>query len=171
MSWVDLFIVFVCLASGAFGFWRGFVKEALAMVTWLAAIWLAWRAAWMVEPMLGVWATAPELKIWVARGIMFVAVLTAGGLITWLARALIRSTGLSSTDRSLGVVFGLLRGVLVIGLLTVGLQVAGLEQESWWQSARFRPFGDRVAAGIRYYADIGRQYIDENADQLTEPLG
>lgn len=171
MSWVDVFIVFVCLVSGAYGFWRGFVKEALALVTWLAAIWLAWRGAWMVEPMLGEWSQAPELRIWAARGVVFIVILTAGGLVTWLLRALIRSTGLSSTDRSLGILFGLLRGVLVVGLLTVGLQVAGLEQESWWQSAKFRPFGDRVAAGIRYYADIGRQYIEQNGDQITGPLG
>lgn len=161
MSWADIVIILVCLASGAFGFWRGFAKEAMALVTWLAAIWLAWQSAWLIEPALGDWVVAPELKIWVARALIFVAVLAAGGLVAWLLRAVVRSTGLSSTDRSLGGLFGLLRGVLIVGLIAIAVEFSGLDQEQWWQTARLRPFSDRVADGIRYYAEIGTRYIEE----------
>lgn len=169
MSWADLVIVLVCLASGAFGFWRGFAKEAIALVTWLAAIWLAWRSAWLVEPALGEWVIAPELRIWAARVLIFVAVLVVGGLAAWLLRALVRGTGLSGTDRSLGALFGLARGVIIVGLVTIGLGLAGLDQEDWWQTARFRPFSDRVADAIRYYAEIGSRYVRER--ELVEVTG
>ena len=53
MTWADYLIIFICLASAAFGFWRGFAKEAVALASWLAAIWLAWRFGALVEPMLG----------------------------------------------------------------------------------------------------------------------
>jgi len=161
VSWIDICIIVVTLASGAFGIWRGFAKEAIALVTWLAAIWLAWQSAWLVEPRLGEWETAPELRIWAARGIVFVAVLIVGGLLAWLMRAVIRSTGLSSTDRSLGGLFGLLRAVLIIGLMTMGLQYLNLDEESWWQSARLRTFSERAADGIRYYVELGGRYIEE----------
>lgn len=161
MSWADVVIVLVCLASGGFGFWRGFAKEAIALATWLAAIWLAWQSSWLVEPVLGEWAVVPEARIWVARGIVFVAVLAAGGLIAWLMRAVVRRSGLSSTDRSLGALFGLVRGVLIVGLLVIGLQFSGLDQERWWQTARLKPVSDRIADGIRYYAEIGTRYIRE----------
>lgn len=161
MSWIDVVIVVIATASCLFGIWRGFAKEAIALVTWLAAIWLAWQAAWVVEPRLGEWAAAPELRLWAARAIVFVAVLIVGGLISWLLRAVVRSTGLSSADRSLGGLFGLLRAALLVGLMTMGLQYFELDQESWWQSARLRPFSENMAAGIRYYVELGGQYLEE----------
>lgn len=161
MSWVDLLIIVIGLASCAFGMWRGFAKEAIALVTWLAAIWLAWQAAWIVEPRLGEWQAAPELRIWAARAIIFILILVIGGLFAWFARALIRTTGLSSTDRTLGGLFGIIRGVLIVGLMTIVFQYFGLDQESWWAGARLRPFSEQIADGIRYYVEIGGRYIEQ----------
>ena len=161
MSWADYLILFICIASGAFGFWRGFTKEALSLVTWLGAIWLAWRFAWVVGPLLGHWTVAPELKIWVARAVIFIIVLLAGGLASWLARALIRNSGLGGADRSLGGLFGIARGVLIVGLAAIVLQLAGIDNAPWWQSAKLRPFSNRVAGGIRYYARLGGHYLED----------
>ena len=160
MTWIDYAIVAICIASAAFGFWRGFVKEAIALVTWLLAILLAWQASWMVEPRLGEWTAAPELRIWAARAIIFIAVLVIGGLLAWLLRAVIRKSGLNSTDRSLGAIFGVLRGALLVGLLAIGIDLADLESEPWWADARLRPLSEQIAEGIVYYAGLGRRYID-----------
>lgn len=160
MSWIDYAIIAICLASAAFGYWRGFVKEAIALVTWLVAILLAWQGAWLVEDRLGEWTAAPELRVWAARAIIFIGVLIVGGLLAWLMRALIRSTGLSSTDRSLGALFGLARGVLLAGLLAIVIGLAELDDESWWAGARLRPFCEQVAEGIIYYAGLGRRYLE-----------
>lgn len=133
----------------------------MSLVTWLAAIWLAWQFTWLVEPMLGEWVAAPELKIWAARIIIFVIVLIGGGLVAWFVRELIRQTGLSSTDRTLGGLFGLVRGGLIVGLVAMGVQLLGLDADPWWQEARLRPYCDRIAEGIRYYAEIGGRYLEE----------
>lgn len=130
-------------------------------MTWLAAIWLAWRFTWLVEPMLGEWVAAPELKIWAARIVIFVIVLVAGGLVAWFVRELIRHTGLSSTDRTLGGLFGLARGALIIGLMAIGVQLLGMQGDPWWQESRLRPYCDRIAEGIRYYAELGGRYLEE----------
>ncbi len=161
MSWVDVVIILGCCASAAFGAWRGLTKEALSLATWLAAIWIAWRFTWLIEPMLGEWVIAPELKIWVARAVIFVLVLAIGGLIAWFVREVIRHTGLSGTDRLLGSLFGLGRGAIVVGLLVIVLQLSGLDEDPWWQDAKLRPYGDRIANGIRYYAAGGSRYIQE----------
>jgi membrane protein required for colicin V production len=163
MSWIDLLIVAVCAGSAAFGFWRGLAKEALSVATWLLAIWLAWRFSWVVEPLLGDWVVAPELKIWAARVTVFVLVMIAGGTAAWLARELIRASGLSGTDRMLGSLFGFARGVLIVGLGVIVIEYAGLEADPWWQDARLRPAGDRIADGIRYYAELGSSYIGSAA--------
>ncbi|HEX9878154.1 MAG TPA: CvpA family protein [Gammaproteobacteria bacterium] len=159
MSWADLLIVAVCLGSAGFGFWRGFAKEAMSVATWLAAIWLAWRFTWVVEPLLGEWVVAPELKVWAARAVIFIIVMMIGGILAWLARELIRATGLSGTDRVLGSLFGLGRGALIVGLAVIVLELAGLDSDPWWQQAQLKPAGDRVAAGIRYYAALGSAYL------------
>ena len=161
MPWADLLILLICVASCAFGVWRGFAKEALSLATWLAAIWLAWRFAWTIEPLLGQWEAAPDLRIWAARVVIFVVILIIGGLAAWFARTLIRQTGLSSTDRTLGALFGLARGALIVGLLAIGLEMLGVDSDPWWQEARLRPLSNQIAAGIRYYAELGSQLLQD----------
>jgi membrane protein required for colicin V production len=156
---VDYVIVLICVVSAGIGLWRGFVKEALSLLTLLAAIWLAWRFAGLVEPALGNWAGAPEVRIWTARVIVFVLVLVAGAVISWLARMLVRHSGLSGVDRLLGTGFGLARGVLIVGLAVIVLQFLALDQDGFWQNARLRPYAERVAAAVRYYAELGQSYL------------
>jgi membrane protein required for colicin V production len=143
--------------------WRGFTKEALSLLTLLAAIWLAWRFAALVEPRLGEWAGAPEARVWAARVVVFVTVLVLGGVIAWLAHKLIHHSGLSGIDRLLGAAFGLLRGAVIVGLAVIVLEFAGLDQDAWWQQARLKPYADRVAAAVKYYAELGSRYLQEPA--------
>lgn len=160
MSWIDVLIVAVCVGSAGFGYWRGFAKEALSVATWLAAIWLAWRFTWIVEPLLGDWVVAPELKIWAARALIFILIMIAGGIVAWLVRELVRATGLSGTDRVLGSLFGLGRGALIVGLAVIVLDYAELSSDPWWQEAKLKTASDRVAEGIRYYAALGSSYVE-----------
>lgn len=162
MSWVDAVIVFGCVASAVVGAWRGLAKEALSLATWLAAIWIAWRLSWLTALVPEAWAAAPEVKLWVTRGVIFLLVLVFGGLMAGLVRQVIRHTGLTGTDRMLGSLFGLGRGAIVVGLSVIALELAGLDQNAWWQEARLRPYGDRIADGIRHYAALGSRYIQED---------
>jgi membrane protein required for colicin V production len=156
---VDYVIVLVCIVSAGIGLWRGFVKEALSLLTLLAAIWLAWRFGALVEPALGNWAGTPDVRVWSARIIVFVLVLVAGALISWLARTLVRHSGLSGVDRLLGAAFGFARGVLIVGLAVIVLEFLQLDQDGWWQDARLRPYSEQVAAAVRYYAELGNRYL------------
>jgi membrane protein required for colicin V production len=159
MTPVDYLIVLVLVVSVAVGFWRGFVKEALSLLTLLVAIWLAWRFAALVEPKLSNWAADQEVRIWIARGVIFALVLVVGALASWVARQLIRHTGLTGVDRMLGGAFGFARGVLIVGLLVLALDFLDLDQDGWWQSARFRPYAEQVAAAVKKYAELGTRYV------------
>jgi membrane protein required for colicin V production len=159
MTPVDYVIVFVCLLSAGIGLWRGFVKEALSLVTLLAAIWLAWRFGGLIEPSLGNWAGSPEVRVWTARVILFVLVLIAGAVLSWLARMLVRHSGLSGVDRLLGAGFGLARGVLIVGLGVIVLEFLQMDQDGAWRNARLRPYAEQVAAAVRYYAELGQSYL------------
>jgi len=159
MTPVDYLIVLVLVVSAGVGFWRGFVKEALSLLTLLVAIWLAWRFATLIEPKLSNWAADQEVRIWIARGIIFALALVLGALVSWVARQLIRHTGLTGVDRMLGGAFGFARGVLIVGLLVLALDFLDLDQDGWWQSARFRPYAEQVAAAVKKYAELGTRYV------------
>jgi membrane protein required for colicin V production len=148
--------------------WRGFTSEALSIVTLLAAVFVAWTFAGVLEPHLGEWASAAEVRLWVARVILFVTVLVIGGLVSWLARKLVRHTGLSGLDRTLGAAFGLLRAAVLVGLAVIVLQFAELDQESWWQQARLRPYAERVAVAVKYYAELGTRFLQEQPVQTAD---
>ena len=70
-------ILFLALVSAVVGVWRGFTTEALSLLTLLAAIGLAWTFADALEPSLGDWVWAAEVRLWIARVIIFVIVLVA----------------------------------------------------------------------------------------------
>jgi membrane protein required for colicin V production len=161
MTSVDYVIVFLALLSVLIGVWRGFTTEALSLLTLLAAIGLAWLFAPGIEPHLGDWASAGEARIWAARLIIFVVVLALGGLAQWLARKLIRHTGLTSVDRTLGAIFGFLRAAVVLGLAVLVLQFAELDQEAWWQDSRLRPYAERAADVVKKYAELGTRYLQD----------
>ena len=161
MSWVDVVIILGCLASAGLGVWRGFMKEMLSLITWLAAIWLAWRFAWVIEPVLSQWVAAPELTLWLARSAIFVMILAVGGILSWFIRKLLLHPVLSGTDRLLGAIFGLGRGVIVVGLAVILLRFLGLEEDSRWQEARLILYGDRIAESILYYAEFGSRYAQQ----------
>ncbi len=161
MTAVDSVIVLLTLASVAIGAWRGFTTEAMSLITLLAAIAIAWLFAGQLEPMLGEWSSALEVRLWAARVVIFVAVLIVGGLLSWVARKLVRTSGLSGIDRSLGGVFGLLRAAVFLGLAVLVIQFMGLDQEPWWRDASFRPYAERIAATVKYYAELGTQYLQD----------
>jgi membrane protein required for colicin V production len=158
----DYVILLLCLASALIGLWRGFTAEALSLLTLLVSIWLAWAFAGRFEPMLGTWIGAsPEVRLWTARVIVFALALLVGGLISWVARKLIRHTGLSGLDRLLGAGFGLLRAVVLIGLAVIVMEFLGLVQEPWWQESRLKPYADRAAEAVKYYAELGNRYLQD----------
>ncbi len=160
MTPADYVILFLCLASALIGLWRGFTAEAMSLLTLLVSIWLAWAFAGRFEAMLGSWVGAsPEVRIWAARVVVFVLALLVGGLISWLARKLIRHTGLSGLDRLLGAGFGVLRAVVLVGLAVIVMEFLGLQQEPWWQEARLKPYADHAAAAVKYYAELGNRYL------------
>ena len=155
MSWIDLVIILVCFASASLGAWRGFVKEVLSLVTLLVAIWFAWQLTWLIEPILDGWIATPVLKLWVARSAIFIVIMVVGGILSWLIRKIIMHPILSGIDRLLGAIFGLGRSVIIVGLAVILLGFLGLEEDPRWQEARLKPYGDRIAESILYFAELG----------------
>jgi membrane protein required for colicin V production len=161
MTSADYVMVLLVLISAAVGVWRGFVTEAMSLAALVAALVLAWLFGGVVEPLLGEWDSAVEVRLWAARVIVFVTVLVIGGVASWLARKFVGHTGLTGLDRALGAVFGVARAAVFIGLGVIVIELVELEQESWWRDARLRPYAEQAAAAVRYFSEVGVRAVEE----------
>jgi membrane protein required for colicin V production len=164
MSTVDYLFIAVVTLSVFIGFFRGFMREAVSLASWALAVWVAMRFAWVVQPWLAVFDDSQGLQLWVARGVLFVGVLVAGALLNHALAALVRGTGLTGTDRMLGMLFGLGRGALVIGVLVIAGQFAGFNGDPWWGDSALMPYGERLADGIREVAGQASLRVNDLAN-------
>lgn len=136
MNWVDVAILGVVAFSAVISVIRGFVREAVSLAVWIGAFWLALRFNPTLADFLRGVIDSPSVRMAVAFVVLFLAVLIAGALINYFLSKLVKGAGLSISDRILGVIFGVLRGGLVVALVLVVVGITPLvETEAWRDSA------------------------------------
>jgi membrane protein required for colicin V production len=145
MIWVDYFIVGTIVVSALVSLFRGFVREALSLAIWILAFWVAWTFFRDLAPAFGHWVGTPSVQFGIAFGLLLIATLLVGGILNYLIGRLIDETGLSGTDRMLGMVFGLARGVLVVAILVLLARATPLPQDPWWKESALLGQFDRMA--------------------------
>lgn len=138
-TWVDWVIIGTIVVSALISLSRGFVKEALSLLTWVIAGLVAWMFGGAFADLLTGYIETPSLRVMVACGILFVLTLVLGGLLNYLIGQLVVATGLSGTDRFLGMVFGAARGVLLVVVAAGLLSLAPVEADEWWQQSQLIP--------------------------------
>jgi membrane protein required for colicin V production len=152
LVWVDYFIVGVITLSVLIGLWRGFLKEAISLVAWVAAFFVAFLFVEEGAAYLSRYIGIPPVRIVLAFGALFLGTLMLGGLVNLIVAQLMERTGLSGTDRLLGLVFGLLRGVALITILVLlaGLNLP-LTENPWWKQSLLLPYFQQMAVWLREY--------------------
>lgn len=135
MNWADYAVLGVIVVSIVIGLWRGLVSEVMALVIWIAAFWVAWAFGASVSAQFDGLIQTPSLRVLTGYGLCFLAVLLLGALVRYLVSRLVESTGLTGTDRLLGMLFGLLRGMLVVVLLVFLLGFTPFSRDRWWHQS------------------------------------
>ncbi len=147
MNWADWAIISIVTLSVLIGVIRGFVREAISMLTWGAAFIAAMLLHGTLAIRLASLIATPSLRYAASWVMVFVAVLLLGALINFVVGQLVKATGLSGTDRLLGMLFGATRGLIVVmALLVMMPEVVPVHQDDWWRDsfliARFLNFED-----------------------------
>jgi membrane protein required for colicin V production len=161
MNGADYLIIAALLISTFLGMARGFVREAIALIAWLGGAWLAWRFSSLVTPYLGgVLDEAPAVKEWVARLLILCVVLLASWLVASIVASFLQYSGVTVTvDRLLGMLFGLLRGVVLVSILVMLSQFARIDTASWWKRSKLMPVAVEVAGYVRAFAETGMRSV------------
>src|SRR6202162_1409931 len=149
MTGADVLILLVLLGSTAIGLLRGFVREASSLVFGIIGIWAAWKFGGVVEPHLGGLLADPNVAPWVGRLVILVLVLLMGWVVGLLLSYFTRSLGLGVMDRVLGLLFGILRGLVLVGLMVIGGELLHLNHEAWWNRSKLVPYGEKVGDWLR----------------------
>jgi len=149
MSGADVLIVLVLFGSTLTGLLRGFVREAVALAFWVIAIWAAWRYGPVVEPHLGGLLADPSISPWAGRLIVLVSTLVVGWVAGMVLGYFTRGIGLGLVDRVIGLLFGIVRGVVLIGLMVIGAELLHLNREPWWKQSSLIPYGETAGDWLR----------------------
>ena len=139
MSIVDWIIVAMVSLSTLISIKRGFVKEALSLVTWVLAFIVARLYGTQLSVLLVEYIVSPSMRLVVAFAVLFVVTLIVGAMISHLIGELVRLTGLSGTDRMFGMIFGLARGLLILVIGISLIRLTPLTDDDWWQESLLIP--------------------------------
>lgn len=139
LGWIDWAIIAIIAVSALISLTRGFVKEALSLLTWILAGLVAWLFGGALAGHLSPFIETQSIRVIVACSILFILTLLLGGLINYLIGQLVRVTGLSGTDRFLGMIFGAARGALLVVVAVGLLSLAPVEGDAWWRQSELVP--------------------------------
>ncbi|MDA0675754.1 MAG: CvpA family protein [Proteobacteria bacterium] len=148
---VDLIVLAVLAVSAVLAWGRGFVHEVLAIGGWIGAIFVTIYAFPYVRPFARQ-LIAIELLADIAAGmVIFVVSLGVFSIVTRALSRRVQDSVLNILDRSLGFLFGLARGVVLVGLAYIGLEwmMPPSEHPQWLRNARAMPAVEITADTLR----------------------
>ncbi len=142
MNWVDIAAIVIVVFSALLGLLRGLTREVLSVIAWVGAAVIAIWAGPSVTPTLNGWIANPDIAGPAAYALVFVVALVFLSVVGGIIANVVEVSALSGIDRTLGVVFGLVRGAVLISLAYIGLSKA-VVPDRWpapLMQARTTPF-------------------------------
>jgi membrane protein required for colicin V production len=143
----DYAVIAVIVLSALRGAWRGLIAELFSLIGWIVAFVLGARYAGRIAPLFPANLPGTTLTQWlIGFAVIAVGVILVAGVGNALLGRLTEVSGLRSVDRSLGLLFGLARGVLLVLALYVAAGFTELPTYAFWRNAVLRPY---VEEGIQ----------------------
>jgi membrane protein required for colicin V production len=148
---LDLAIIAVIALSAVFAFARGFVREALSIAAWVGAAAITLYGFNYAYGVITRFVTTPLLAQLIAGAGLFVVSLIVLTILTGYAARFVQSSALSPIDRTLGLIFGLARGVVLVSLayLVVDISLPQNDRPSWIREAKSERFLAKGAEMLR----------------------
>ena len=136
MTYIDWILLGILVLSFAIGALRGLVFEVLSVFVWIAAFVLAQWFAPEVAAKLPMAGTAQSLRYAAGFVLVFVGTAFVAGLFVQLIKKMVAAVGLRPVDRTLGAIFGLLRGAILLLAIAVVINMTALRSQADWQASQ-----------------------------------
>ena len=171
LNFADWFILVVLVASGLISFSRGFTKEFLSLFLWVAAFIAAISLEYLATPKIDEYIGNPEISKILSYVVVFIVFIFIGGILIKFISKIIKWSGASGFDRFLGVLFGLIRGLIVLFIIFL-LLPSSLKTTDLINNSKITPLIQKYAPQIEAYFRelVDNRNILEEALDIIEPL-
>jgi membrane protein required for colicin V production len=149
MTWLDYAVIGVILGSIGWGIYRGFVREVMSLAAWVIAFLGANAFAAPIAEAMPDAISRPDVRMLVAYLLVFFVVLVVATLGALFLARLMRGAGLVSLDRTLGALFGLLRGLVIIVAFGVAAGLTPMPRKPYWTASVSGPTLSRTVNELR----------------------
>lgn len=163
MAVADLFFLAVVIISAVIGLFRGLVREALSLAAWILAFVIALRFGPQAAEYLTPYVSVPSVRLATAYSVLFLATLILGAIINFFLGKMVRATGFSGTDRTLGLCFGVARGIAILVIAIMLARLTVVRDDPWWKDSVFILY-------LEPWAEQLQGWIPENLDDQIEQL-
>ncbi len=147
----DYSILFIAGFSVVISLFRGFVREAISLASWILAFWIAFHFTEPLGALLSTYIQQATLRVGLAFFTLLIVSLIIGSMVNFLFGQLVLKTGLSGTDRMVGVVFGFGRGVLIIAILLLMVSLTTFPQSKWWKTSLLIPYFKPIVVWLQQF--------------------
>jgi len=167
----DYAVMAVIGLSALRGMWRGLLAEVFGLIGWIAALLIAGRFVGAVVPYIPAHWPGGALTQWLIAFLLIVAAVlvissVAGALLTRVTEVV----GLRGIDRSLGLLFGLVRGAILVVILVALAGLTELPQHDFWRNALFRPAAEQGVRELKpLLPDTLAAYVRTTPDGPKDP--
>jgi membrane protein required for colicin V production len=155
MTAFDFAVLAVVALSMLLGWWRGLVYEAVSLLNWVAAYFVARLFAPDIVDYVPATVGTDSARMAVAFSALFALTLIVGGVLAWGMNKLVKSSGLERLDGSLGAAFGLVRGGFLVLVLVLLAGMTTLPASSAWRDALMSGSLEEIAVQARGWLPEG----------------
>jgi membrane protein required for colicin V production len=141
---IDFIALSFFAISFIFGLMRGVIKEVLSLVKWIASG-LAAINVLQTMTYLGIdYVPANNLMLLILKISIFIIVLFLLSLAVSIIKNLVKNLGLGWVDRCLGGVFGIIRGIVILGVIYYFASQLPFDLSDWWVDSRMVNFYENL---------------------------
>ena len=171
LNLADWFILIVLIASGVISFARGFTKEFLSLFLWLVSFIAAISLEYLATPKINEFIGNEEISKIISYVVVFIIFIFVGGIFIKFISKIVKWSGASGFDRFLGVLFGLIRGSIVLFVIFL-LLPSSLKTTDLISNSKITPIIQKYAPQIEEYFRnlIDNRNVVEEALEMIEPL-
>ncbi len=169
ISWLDIILIVIMLISGFLAMVRGFTREVLSIFSWamaaVAALYFTPRYSDLLTPYI----ENPSIAQIVFAAGVFIITLIIVSVITFRISDKVLDSRVGALDRSLGFIFGLARGFLLVAIVFILFTALARDQPEWVRDARSYPMLQRTQLAIESLLPMNpEQFLPGKDDKQPE---